>query len=79
MCGIIIFADKESIGRYWEREMAGRERRRKFLQKILPWLRPAVNEDQRVASQQANQNPEDGKPPRYAFETSLLPSKEVMK
>jgi hypothetical protein len=57
----------------------GRERRRKFLQKVLPCLRPTVNGDQHGASQQMDHHIEDGKPPRYASETSLLLAKEVVK
>jgi hypothetical protein len=65
------------LWRYWEWEMAAREKRRKFLQKVLPCLRPVVKEDQPRAPQEADQNPEHGTPPRYASRTSLLSSKEV--
>jgi hypothetical protein len=78
MC-FIILVNRESVDRYWEWKLAGRERRRKFLQKILPCLRPAVNRDQYGASQQTDHHIEDGKLPRYASETSLLLTKEVEK
>ena len=77
MC-FIILVNKEAVDRWWEFKRAGREKR-KFLHKILPCLRPTVNEDQYRASQQADLHPEDSTPPRYASETSLLLSKEVMK
>jgi len=78
MCGIIIFASEESIDRYLKWKKAARERRRKFLQRVLPCLRPAVEEDPPRAPEQVDQSLEQGKPPRYASETSLLPSKEVV-
>jgi hypothetical protein len=78
MCGIIIFTNQESVDRYWEWKMAARERRRKFLQKALPCLRPAVKEDQPRAPEQVDQSPEQGTPPRYASATSLLPSGKVV-
>jgi len=77
MCGIIIFTNKESFNQYLEWKMAVRERRRKFLQRFLPCLRPAVKEDPPKAPKQVDQSLEQDKPPRYAFETSLLPSKVV--
>jgi hypothetical protein len=78
MCGIIIFTNKESFNQYLEWKMAARERRRKFLQKVLPYLRPAVKEDQPRAPEQVDQSPEQGTPPRYASATSLLPSRKVV-
>jgi hypothetical protein len=77
MCGILIFTNQESVDRYWEWKMAARERRRKFLQKALPCLWPAVKEDQPRAPEQVDQSPEQDTPPRYVSETSLLLSKEV--
>jgi hypothetical protein len=78
MCCIIL-VNKEAVDRWWEWKRAGRERRRRFLQQVLPCLRPTIDEDQHKAPQQAEQHPEDSTPPRYASETSLLLSKEVMK
>jgi hypothetical protein len=74
MCGIIIFANKESVDRYWEWKIAAREKRRKLLQNVLPCLRPSVKEDQPRAPEQADQNSEQGTLPGYASTTSLLPS-----
>jgi hypothetical protein len=78
MCGIIIFTNKESFNQYLEWKMAAREKRRKFLQKVLPCLRPAVQEDQPRAPEQVDQSPEQGKPPLYVSETSLLLSGKVV-
>jgi hypothetical protein len=78
MC-LIILINRESVDRYWELKREGSERRRKFLQKFLPCLRPAVSEDQHGASQQMDHHIEDGKPPGYASETSLLLAKEAPK
>jgi hypothetical protein len=78
MC-LVILVNKEVVDRLLECKRAGREMRRKFAQKILPCFRPTINKDQYGASQQADQHPEDGTPPHYASETSLLLSKEVMK
>jgi hypothetical protein len=82
MC-LIVLGDKEfvkgQVDRYWEWKKAGRERRRKFLYKILPFLRPAVSKDQHRSLQVTDQHPVDGTPPNYASETSLFLSKEVTK
>jgi hypothetical protein len=78
MC-FIILVNRESVNRYWEWKLAGRERRRKFLQKILLCLRPIVNRNQHEESQQMDYYIEDGKLLRYASKTSLLLTKEVVK
>jgi hypothetical protein len=78
MCGIIIFANKESVDRYWEWKMVAREKTRKFLQKALPCLRPAVKDDQSRAPEQVDQSPEQDTPPCYASTKSLLPSRKVV-
>jgi hypothetical protein len=40
MC-FVILVNKNSVDRYWECKEIGRERRRRIVRKILPWLRPA--------------------------------------
>ena len=72
MCGIIIFANQESVDRYWEWKMAAKKKRREFLQTVLPCLRPAVKEDHPGEAEQVDQNPDQGTPPSYASTTSLV-------
>jgi hypothetical protein len=67
------------VEEYREWKKGGRERRRKFLQRFVPWLRPAISEDQHGALRQADQHPEDSTPPRYPSEGSLLLKKEEAK
>jgi hypothetical protein len=90
---IVILANKESVDRYWEWKRAEGEWKRargewkraggnmngKFLHKILPFLRPAVNVDQHRAPLQMDHHRKDGKPPHYPSKISLLLNNEVMK
>ena len=79
MC-LIILVNKEFLkaqaDRYWEWKKAGRERRRNFLHKVLPFLRPAVTDE--GAPQQKQHHIKDVKPLQYESETSLLLNKEVV-
>jgi len=74
MC-LVFLVGGESVDRYWELKLAGRERRRIFRQRFLPWLRPKVDRDQHVALQ--HHCIEDGKPPNYVSETTLILKKEA--
>jgi hypothetical protein len=78
MC-LYIFVGRKAVDRYWEWKRAGRENRKKFVQKILPCFRPAVSGDQHEASNQTYHYIEDGKLLLYVSETSLSLTKEVPK
>jgi len=56
--------------------MAAKERRRRFLQRVLLCLRLAVKEDYPGKPEQVNSD--QGTPLRYASTTSLVPSKEAV-
>jgi hypothetical protein len=73
----IVLMSKEAVDTYWKWRREGAERRKKPLQRLFRWLRPAVGQGQHATSYQVVQGAEDSTPPSYSEESLLLKKEEA--